>query len=305
MSVRSVLLVAALGFAVLLSVTASRPRVVFEGDSPAGRIRVVERPDGLRELYIGASRGRQTALYVERPGHLELPYTRVATAGLAWLPEDGRVLFVGLGGGAMPTYTRALFPRVGIDAVELEPRVVEVAREWFGFRDDSLMRAHVADGRTFIEEAEPASWDVIILDAFSDGDVPMPLATEEFLQATRRALKPGGVVASNLHTGSPRYESMVATYQGVFPQVGLIQVPGRGQRILLAGGAGAGGGTASADGPNPGSGGLVWSAGRDAVLPRIRALVEERDLGFDLVTVAEGGYSKADPVGAPILRDPG
>ena len=303
MSRSSFLLLAFLGALTLVAVRAERTRVVFDEDSPAGRIRVAERPDGLRELYIGSSRGRQTALYVDRPGHLELPYTRVATAGLAWLPDDGRVLFVGLGGGAMPTFTRAHFPRARIDAVELEPRVVEVAREWFGFRDDSLMRAHVADGRVFIEEAEPGSWDVIILDAFSDGDVPIPLATEEFLEATRRALKPGGVVASNLHTGSPRFDAMVATYQAVFPEVGLVQVPERGQRILLAGGDGVGGGRAWGDGAIPGSGGFVWSAGRDAVLPRIRALAEARDLGFDLVTIVEGGYSEPDPVAAQVLTD--
>jgi spermidine synthase len=298
MSLRSFLLVAVLGVAVVLSVTASRTRVVFDEDSASGRIRVVERSDGLRELYIGGSRGRQTALYPARPAHLELPYTRVAMAALAWLPEDGRVLFVGLGGGAMPTFTRSLFPRARIDAVELEARVVEVAREWFGFREDSLMSAHVADGRVFIEEAQPGSWDVIVLDAFSDGDVPLALATEEFLEAVRRALRPGGVVASNLHTGSPRYEAMVATYQAVFPEVGLIQVPQRGQRILLAGGGGVAGtptGEASAS--------AGWSGDRADVIEAVRALARERGLGFDLETIVAGGYEVAAPAGAASLRD--
>ena len=276
------LLVAALGLVAFLVLSADRTRVLFDGDSPSGRIRVVQRGDGLRELYIGDSRGRQTALYPDRPGHLELPYTRVATAALAWLPDEGRVLFVGLGGGAMPTFTRTLFPRARIDAVELEPRVVEVARDWFGFREDSAMIAHVADGRAFIEEADPGTWDVIVLDAFSDGDVPFALATVEFLEAVRRALKPGGVVGSNLHTGSPRYESMVATYQAVFRAVGTIQVPQRGQRIVLAGGG---------------------TLAEEQVLPRIRTLAEAQRLGFDLVTIVEGGYSVPRPVSAPVLRD--
>ena len=301
------MLVVALALLTVTSVLANRTRVVFDDESGSGRIRVVERPDGLRELYIGGSRGRQTALYLDRPGHLELPYTRVAMAALAWLPEDGRVLFVGLGGGAMPTFTRTHFPRARIDAVELEPRVVEVAREWFGFQEDSLMTAHVADGRVFIEEAEPETWDVIVLDAFADGDVPFALATVEFLEAVRRALKPGGVVASNLHTGSPRYDAMVATYQAVFPQVGWIRVPQRGQRILLAGG---GGGSEAAGGmggepARPGLGAAGWSSDPEAVEGAVRALTGSRELGFDLRTVVEGGYERAtEAPRAAVLRDP-
>jgi spermidine synthase len=47
-----------------------------------------------------------------RPTHLELAYTQVAMIGPALTPRNGRILFVGLGGGAMPMYTRAIMPVV-------------------------------------------------------------------------------------------------------------------------------------------------------------------------------------------------
>lgn len=215
-------------------VLANRPRVVFEAPSTFGDIRVVERSDGIRELYQGESRGRQTALDPERPRHLELPYTRTAMIGPALVPPDGRTLFVGLGGGAMPTWVRAVLPEMRIDVVEIDPLVVEVARDWFGFRTDSLMRVHVGDGRAYIEAADSASWDLIVLDAFSGGDIPRALATQEFLEAVRARLTDDGVVVSNLHTPVPEYPSMVATYGAVFPNVQRLDVPYRTQVILIA-----------------------------------------------------------------------
>ncbi len=285
MTVRSGLTLAGVGVLLVLAVFANRTRVLVEEATPAGQLRIVERADGVRELYLGSSLGRQTALDPDRPGHLELPYTRAAMVGLGLVPRDARILFVGLGGGAMPTYVRRLLPEARIVAVELEPRVVEVAREWFGFRTDSMLAVHVADGRAFIEAAEPGRWDLISLDAFSDGDIPPPLRTLEFVEAVRRALAPDGVVVSNLHTASPVYDEMLATWQAVFPEVRLVDVRGRRQKALVAGEAG--------------------SLGRDGMLQGVRALQAEREVGFDLAGIVDRGWEDPGEPEAGVLRDPG
>lgn len=261
-----------------------RPRAVLQEETEAGSIRVVERRDGVRELYLGTGRGRQTALHPDRPDRLELPYTRVAMAALATVREDPRILFVGLGGGAMPRYVRLLLPEARIQVVELEPRVVEVAREWFGFRTDSLLSVHVGDGRAFIEAAAPGSWDLVVLDAFSGAAIPERLTTREFLEAVEASLAIGGVVVSNLHTTFAEYGSMLATYQSIFPGVILLDVPRRRQRILLAGPA------ALLD--------------RESLLSGIRALEARRDPGFDLSGTVEWGFELPEPATDEVLRDP-
>lgn len=264
-------------------VVVRRPQVVFQEGTGDDRIRIVERSDGVRELYLGSGRGRQTALHPSHPERLELPYTRVAMAGLALVPADGRVLFVGLGGGAMPRYTRWLLPEAHIQVVELEPRVVAVAREWFDFRTDSLLQVHVDDGRAFIEASVPGSWDLVVLDAFSGSRIPPSLATREFLQAVATSLAPDGAVLSNLHTTLPEYDAMVATYRDVFPEVVLLDVPLRRQKILVAG---------------PES-----LLARDSLLARVRALVSRNDPGFRLEGLVRGGYERARRVDAPVLVD--
>jgi spermidine synthase len=263
-----------------------RSRVVFDGESQFGRVRVTERADGLRTLYTGERRTRQSAGFPGRPEHLEFAYARVAMLGLALTPEDGRILFVGLGGGSMPMYTRQVLPGVRIEAVEIDPLIVEVAHRQFGLRTDSLLQVHTGDGRAFIEDVPPGTYDLIVLDAFSEHGIPYTLATRQFLEAVRVGLAPGGVVVSNLWGRNPLYASMLATYASVFDQVHLIRVSGGTQRVLLAAGGAP----------------LLQ---RESLVIAAQELARHRDLGFDLPRLVQRGYEEVPPLAAPVLQDPG
>lgn len=225
---------ALIGIALATSIV--RPRTLHDETSSFGRIRVVEERAGIRVLITGDGRARQTAIDPARPGHLQLAYTRTAMIGPALAPDSGAILFVGLGGGAMPTFTRRVRPDLRIVAAEIDPAIVRVAQDWFGFRQDDRMHAMAVDGRALIENRSAGTFDVVLLDAFSDDEIPASLTTVEFLTAVHRSLNPGGVVVSNLWTGNPLYASMVATYRTVFGDVVALRVPGRPQVILLAAG---------------------------------------------------------------------
>jgi spermidine synthase len=220
----------------------------------------------------------------DRPGHLEIAYTRVGMIGPALAPR-GRILFVGLGGGSMPRFTRRVLPDARVDAVEIDPLVVDAARRFFGVAPDSMFRVHTGDGRAFIEAAPPASWDVVVLDAYADDAIPRALATVEFLRAVAASLAPGGVVAANLWSENPLYDAMLATYVAAFHQVRLVRVPGRPQRIVLAADASR-------------------ALDRDALVAAARALAARAPLGFDLPGLVAAGYEGAPPAGAaPVLSD--
>ena len=280
----AILILAALAAVIAFALLSQRTRTVFEADSEFGRVRVTERADGLRSLYTGDGRARQSAIYPGRPMHLEHAYTRVAAIGLALTPPDGRLLFVGLGGGAMPMFAREVLPAAHIDVVEIDPIIVRVAQDWFGFETGERMVVHTGDGRAFIEAAPPGTYDLIVLDAFSDDEVPYSLTTRQFLEAVRSRLNGTGVVASNLWTAQSDYAAMVATYAEVFDQVHLLDVPGRSQRILLA---------ARSDRP----------LDRDALVEAARTLASDVDLGFDLAGLVEAGYRRAPDRNGRILED--
>lgn len=207
---------------------------LFEKEGPFGWVIVTE-SNGLRTLQFERGGARQTVVKIGDPAHLELPYAPVALAGLSVCETPRRVLIVGLGGGTLPMFIRQYFPEAIIDGVDINPDVVDVARRFLGFREDSRMRGIVADGRKFIEETrEP--YDIIFLDAFGADSVPPPLSTVEFLRAVRKALKPSGVAVGNIWSREYNrlYEPMVRTYQEAFDDLYLLEVRGVGNRILLA-----------------------------------------------------------------------
>lgn len=278
------LFVLAIATALAYVIGSQRTRVVFESDSDFEPVRVLERSDGLRYLVTGEGRARQSAIYPGRPMHLELAYSQVGMIGLALVPPDARILFVGLGGGAMPMYARQVMPEARIDVVEIDPVIVDVAQEWFGFTPDSAMVVHTGDGRAFIENAPSRTYDLIVLDAFSDDEVPYSLTTREFLRAVRNALTEEGVVVSNLWTRAPAYPSMLATYVAVFDEVHLVEVPRRAQRILVGG-----------SGERP--------LDRAALVRSARELAERVELGFDLPGLVEDGYEPVPAPEAPVLED--
>ena len=225
----------AAAFAALSVSGCTAQTVIYEKASPYNTIIVTEDHKGLRTLLFERGGGRQSVVKPGDPDHLELPYARVALAGLALCEEPRRILVVGLGGGSLPMFLRKHYPAAAIDVAEIDPEVVDVAKQFFGFREDELTRAHVGDGRQFIENVRQG-YDIIFLDAFGARDVPKHLTTQEFLLAVRRALVPSGVVVSNVWrpSANPLHDSMVRTHQEAFDELFILDVPGDVNNILLA-----------------------------------------------------------------------
>jgi len=227
-----------LGIVVLLALYAIAPaqqKVIYEKASDYGTIVVTEDGEGLRTLSFEKGGVRQSVVKVGDPDHIELPYARTMPVAMALVDNPRRVLIVGLGGGTIPSFLRKHYPRLTIDVVDINPAVVEVAKRYFAFREDSALHAHVDDGRKFIEKCrEP--YDVIFLDAYGCENIPYHLATREFLQAVRRALTPGGVAVANIFSrfSNPLHDSMLLTYQDVFAELRILDVRDAGNEILLA-----------------------------------------------------------------------
>ena len=222
--------------AALTVLACSAQTVIYEKASPYNTIIVTEDHKGLRTLLFERGGGRQSVVKPGDPDHLELPYARVALAGLALREEPRRILVVGLGGGSLPMFLRKHYPAAGIDVAEIDPDVVDVAKKYFGFREDERMHARIGDGRQFIESARQSDYDIIFLDAFGARDVPKHLTTREFLQVVRRALVPGGVVVGNVWrpASNPFYDAMARTYQEAFEELFILDVPGDVNNIFLA-----------------------------------------------------------------------
>lgn len=155
-------------------------RVVFEGGSDFyDGIFVVDSGD-LRALRFDSLEGKRQTLI--RPGHpeqLPMPYLRSAAVALP-IPENlRRMLIVGLGGGAFASFVRVRLPEVRIDAVEIDPVIADLARDYFFLVEDEQLKVHVEDGVEFVAEASQR-YDYILLDAYDADEIPEALATAAF-----------------------------------------------------------------------------------------------------------------------------
>jgi predicted membrane-bound spermidine synthase len=187
--------------------------VVARVPSPFGEVRVVERGSHRIMLTNGIDQGGIDI----RTKKSAYGYSRNLVALIpAYLRRPAqRVLLIGLGPGVVSTDLRAR--GMHVDSVEIDPAVVQVAREWFDF-DGPVV---VEDGRRMLRLSDD-KWDVLIVDAYLSGNPPSHLFTVEAFEDYQRHLEPGGLVILNVvgNPDDPRQrpalDAVLATANAVF-----------------------------------------------------------------------------------------
>lgn len=191
--------------------------------TPYHNIMVVDDPlHNVRALRF--DRFDESRISLNPPYASESNYTRYFHLAFLLKPEIRRALFIGAGGGVGPRAFHMHDPAMEIDVVDIDPKVLEVARTHFYLDDAENIRLHAVDGRSFVRDAPPEYYDAIILDAFTiGGRIPFHLVTREFIELCRSRLTPGGVFLMNINSAAegPKgeiFRSMYKTLAGVFPQ---------------------------------------------------------------------------------------
>ncbi|MEQ1634636.1 MAG: fused MFS/spermidine synthase, partial [Planctomycetota bacterium] len=158
-------------------------------------------------------------------------------AGDGVRPEDLRALSIGDAAGTIRRIYAGVHPGATVDAVELDPAVVELGDAHFrGARAAGRVVAGV-DGRVFVARAN-ATWHAIHLDAYSHQVyIPGQLASLEFFRACAARLVSGGVVACNvggLDGADPVLVAIATTMAAVFDSVAALHVPNSRNMLLIA-----------------------------------------------------------------------
>ncbi len=213
-----------------------RSGVLYERDTLYNHITVTE--NGSRR-YLRFDNSLQSAVDLNNPLDQIFRYTSFLHLGVVANPQAARALFIGLGGGSAPAKFLHDYPSLqAVDAVEIDPEVVKVARDFFTLPQDPRLRVITQDGRLFVEQTgraigrgQAAPYDLVVIDAYSASTIPYHLTTLEFLQSVRKVLAPEGVVVSNIIgalTGpySGLFRAMTRTFTAVFPQVYIFPVGG-------------------------------------------------------------------------------
>ena len=129
-----------------------------------------------------------------------------------------------------------------IDAVEIDPEIIKLGREYFDMRDSSYdpshpnYHVHPEDARYWLANAD-RTYDVIGMDAYHQPYIPFHLTTVEFFQLVKQHLTPEGVAVVNAGKGPDGDDrlgvALAGTMRQVFPQVFVIDTAGFGNQIVV------------------------------------------------------------------------
>ena len=168
---------------------------------------------GVRTLHVGGE-AIQSSMRLSDPFALELDYTRCMMSFLLFHPRPARALKIGLGGGSLVKFFWRRLPRMKTRVVELDARVVQVAREQFHLPPgDARLAVEIGDGA---EALAPECCDLLVVDAFADEHPPAALVSQAFFDAAWLALKAPGVLVLNLMNDDPKLDERIARLERAF-----------------------------------------------------------------------------------------
>ena len=167
-----------------------KSRVISSADSSGNDISVVESGDSMiKEMrYNGIvySRFKRNSIYTGSYWDYLVP------PALAF--DNPRILVIGLGGGTIQYQLGKLLGKDAVvETVEIDPKVIDLWRRFFPKAGSKVFNL---DGIEFVRESENA-YDMVILDAYKDLDIPKGFMDDEFVSSANRCLKYRGVLAVN------------------------------------------------------------------------------------------------------------
>lgn len=178
---------------------------------------------------------------IRQPQKLELEYIQRM---MAWLLlrdpaelADTRCLQLGLGAAAITKYCHSVL-RLPTTAVEINPQVIGVCRNWFHLpEDDERLTVIQADAARYVtDDAQVASADALCVDLYDHEAASPVLDDEAFYRACWRMLDDGGVMSVNLFGRDASFERSAERIRAAFgdDRVAQLKPTSDGNTIVLA-----------------------------------------------------------------------
>ena len=133
---------------------------------------------------------------------------------------------IGLAAGTTARQAATVFPDIRVDGFEIDPKIIEVGRQYFGM-DIPQLTAFAQDGRLGLA-GSGRKYQLISVDAYRPPYIPAHLTTLEFFQTVYNHLTPDGVMVINVgRAPSDRQlvDALYSTITQVFPSVYISDLP--------------------------------------------------------------------------------
>lgn len=209
------------GILLLVGLLALGTQTVFAIDTPSAHYEIRETRDDrpIRLLRTGPN-GAQSGVYTTGKNELAFWYTQQLARLVAEAPKKDTILVLGGGAFTVPDYLATTYPQSQVDTVEIDPGLQAIARQYFRYSDQPNATTIAGDARSYANQTTK-TYDIVIVDVYSDTSVPFSLLTREYAESLDRLTGPEGTVLVNaigaLSGGcQPLLASMDAAYRSQF-----------------------------------------------------------------------------------------
>lgn len=144
------------------------------------------------------------------------------------------LLVLGMAAGSTILQHQTFSPQIKIDAVEIDPKIITIAKDNFGIEESDNLKIWQDDARPFLAKSQK-QYDMIEIDLFQGSPyIPFYVATQEFFEATAKRLSSRGIVMMNIFAPGHQeiLEPILNALASVYPSV--YKIPLRNNFIILA-----------------------------------------------------------------------
>jgi spermidine synthase len=195
-------------------------------DTSYNRIFITDSKQQVRNLTIrrmGINNEAHSAMYLESD-ELVSEYAKSYHLIRHFYPDFKSSLMLGGAGYSFPKSYLKTYPNAKIDVVEIDPKVTQLAKDYFKLKEDPRLSIFHNEGRTYLNHTEK-TYDIILGDAFSSSySIPYQLTTQESAQKMHDILNDDGIVILNIISSiegdsGKFFRAEYATFKTVFPQL--------------------------------------------------------------------------------------
>jgi hypothetical protein len=149
-----------------------------------------------RMLYTNQRQAAQSGLALDDHDELLFDYNeRFMDLVRGLMPK--KILLIGGGAFTFPKAIIEGFPTTAIDIVELDSKLLDLAKEHFYFKPSSTTRIFIGDGYKYLSTTHD-KYDLIVLDVFTHTEIPKAFQSINTARNLANRLNPDGVAAMNI-----------------------------------------------------------------------------------------------------------
>lgn len=185
--------------ALLSFISTKNPSVVAFIDTPSASYRIIDvdyKGKTVRAITAGPG-GLQSGVYLDGSKELTFSYTQKMAELVEQSLKKDKILVLGGGAFTLPQYLADKYPSSRIDVVEIDPQLVSIARQYFGYKDPPNVSVISQDARVFLN-GNNQKYDVVLVDVYSDTLIPFSLSTMEYAKRLKLAVNEEGLVIANI-----------------------------------------------------------------------------------------------------------